>query len=132
MPKENETAPEQSVADRWTQSLAADGFVPVVNYFLDHYHELKPYDLTHGEAMFVIHLMRYKWTKDSPYPAFKTLAKLMGVSDKQARRYAQNLEKKRLLRRESRTGLPNKFDLKPLFKALENHREGNSEGNSKG
>ena len=76
--------------------------------------------------MFVIHLMRYKWTKDPPHPAFKTLAKLMGVSDKQTRRYAQSLEAKKLLRRESRTGLPNKFDLKPLFRALEKHREGKS------
>jgi len=127
MSKNDKAVLEQSIADRWTKSLAKDGFVPVVNYFLDHYHELKPYDLTHGEAMFVIHLMRYKWTKESPRPAFKTLAKLMGVSDKQTRRYAKNLETKKLLRRESRTGLPNRFDLKPLFRALEKHREDKSE-----
>ena len=126
MSKNDKTAPEQSIANRWTESLAEDGFVPVVNYFLDHYHELKPYELTHGEAMFVIHLMRYKWTEESPHPAFKTLARLMGVSDKQTRRYAQSLETKRLLRRESRTGLPNRFDLKPLFRALERHRAGQS------
>ncbi len=113
---------DRSVSDRWTKTLTEDGFVPVVNFFLEHYHELKPYDLTHGEAMFVIHLMSYKWTKDAPYPAFKSLAKLMGVTDKQARRYAQSLEEKSLLRREFRTGLPNKFDLNPLFKALEKHR----------
>ena len=126
MSKTDKTVLEKSIADRWTKSLAKDGFVPVVNYFLDHYHELKPYDLTHGEAMFVIHLMRYKWDKESPYPAFKTLAELMGVSDKQTRRYAQRLETKNLLRREFQKGSPNKFDLKPLFRALEKHREENS------
>ena len=126
MSKTDKTVLEKSIADRWTKSLAKDGFVPVVNYFLDHYHELKPYDLTHGEAMFVIHLMRYKWDKASPYPAFKTLAERMGVSDKQTRRYAQKLETKNLLRREFQKGSPNKFDLSPLFRALEKHREDNS------
>ena len=126
MTKKNKTAKGQSIADRWSKPLEEDGFVPVVKNFLDYYHELKPYNLTHGEAMFVIHLMSYKRTKEAPFPAFKTLAKLMGVSAKQARRYAQNLEGKKLLRRKSRIGLPNKFDLEPLFRALEKHREGKS------
>lgn len=126
MPKNDKAAKGKSIANRWSESLEEDGFVAVVNNFLDYYYELKPYNLTHGEAMFVIHLMSYKWTEDSPYPAFRTLAKLMGVSDKQTRRYAKSLETKKLLRREFRTGLPNKFDLNPLFRALEKHREGKS------
>ena len=99
--------------------------MPVVNYFLEHYHELEPYDLTHNEAMFVIHLMQYKWDNKPPRPAYKTLAKLMGVSEKTVRRYAQSLEQKKYLRRKIRTAQPNEFYLDPLFRALEQHQRKN-------
>ena len=58
----------------------------MVQDFLEHYHALKPYNLTHSEAMFVIHLIRYKWDESAPYPGYKALAKQMGVSHKSARR----------------------------------------------
>ena len=111
---------------RWSQRLAKDGFVPVVNHFLDHYHALKPYSLTHSEAMFVIHLIRYKWDESAPYPGYKTLAKQMGISHKSARRYAQSLEEKHYLRRRMRIAETNKFDLSPLIVALEKHLDQDS------
>jgi len=123
MAKTQNTNSKRKVADRWTKALAEDGFVPVTHSFLECYHELKPYSLTHGEAMFVIHLMYYKWSPDAPYPAFKSIASSMGVSDKQARRYAQSLETKKLLIREFKVGAANRFDLTPLFRALERHRK---------
>lgn len=121
-PMAKEPPNDHSVAKRWSEALAEDGFVPVVNYFLEHYHELRPYSLTHGEAMFVIHLMSFKWGEDAPYPGYKTIAKRMGVTDKTARRYAQNLDQKKYLLREKRAGQPNKFHLDNLIKALEKHR----------
>jgi len=108
---------------RWSDKLAKDGFVPVVNHFLDHYHALKPCDLTHSEAMFIIHLIRYKWNEMAPYPGYKTLAKQMGVSHKSARRYAQSLEAKGYLRRRVRIAETNRFDISPLIAALEKHLE---------
>jgi len=111
------------VAGRWSDKLAKDGFVPVVNQFLDYYHALKPYDLTHSEAMFIIHLIRYKWDESAPYPGYKTLAKQMGISHKSARRYAQSLESKGYLRRTVRVAETNKFDISPLISALEKHAE---------
>ncbi len=100
--------------------------MPVVNHFLDYYHALQPYDLTHSEAMFIIHLIRYKWDESAPYPGYKTLAKQMGISHKSARRYAQSLETKGYLLRQKRLAETNKFDITPLIRALEKHVEKNT------
>jgi DNA-binding MarR family transcriptional regulator len=69
--------------------------------------------------MFVVHLMRYKWGEEAPFPGYKTLARQMGISDKMARRHAKSLETKGFLRREIRRADTNRFDLGPLFRALE-------------
>src|SRR3954452_4801895 len=87
-----------AVAKRWTPELVACGFVPVSTFFLENYHRLRPYDLTYGEALFVIHLMQHKWDEASPYPAYKTIAARMHVSDKTARRFARSLEQKKYLK----------------------------------
>lgn len=110
---------------RWSKEFEGDGFVPVIHYFLDNYSQLKPYPLTHNEAMFVIHLIRYKWDEKEPYPAYKTIAKQMGISDKSARRYAKSLEEKNFLGRTIRKNDTNKFNLEPLIKALENDKKRN-------
>ncbi len=103
---------------KWDPTLEKEGFTMISSFFLKNYYRLKPYDLTYGEAMFVIHIMQYKWTEESPYPAFKTIAERMHVSTKSARRFAQSLDKKGYLIREIRKGYTNKFDLKPLINAL--------------
>ena len=69
--------------------------------------------------MFVIHIMSFKWGADAPYPGYKTIAKLMGVTDKMARRHAQSLEQKHYLVRKLRRANTNKFDFQQLFEALE-------------
>ena len=104
---------------RWRHAeLFDDGYVPVPVEFLRHYARLKPYSLTSGEALFVIHLMEFKWDNASPFPSYKTLAARMGVSDKMARRHAQSLEQKGYLRRIVRVGQTNRFNLTLLFDAL--------------
>jgi DNA-binding MarR family transcriptional regulator len=107
----------------WSPTLAKTRYVAVVHGFLDHYANLKPYSLTLGEAMFVVHLMRYKWGEDAPFPGYKSIARQMGVSDKMVRRYAKNLEGKGFLKREIRQANTNRFDLEPLFRALEERLE---------
>ena len=112
----------RSFARRWAPELEADGHTQISIYFLENYHRLKPYPLTHSEAMFVIHLMQYKWDERSPYPGYKTIAQRMGVATKSARRYAQSLQQKKCLHREVRIGQTNLFDLAPLMKALVAHK----------
>ena len=87
-------------------------------FFLKTYARLKPFSLTHGEATFVLHLMQFKWDEQAPFPSYATIARQMGVSTKQAQRYAVALEQKHYLKREQRTGTSNRFDLTPLFDAL--------------
>jgi Helix-turn-helix domain len=72
--------------------------------------QLKPYSLTPGEAMFVLHLMQFKWDDAAPFPGYKRIAAQMGISHKMARTHAKSLETKKLLRREMRVS--------PLFDAL--------------
>jgi DNA-binding MarR family transcriptional regulator len=82
---------------------------------------LKPYSLTVAEALFVIHLMWCKWDDDPPYPSLRTLARRMGITPIYARKLARSLEKKGFLRRMSRVGSTNAYDLTPLFKKLAAH-----------
>jgi DNA-binding MarR family transcriptional regulator len=112
-------AAARSFAKRWKHhELFAKGFVAVPTLFLHHYAHLKPYALTSGQALFVLHLMEFKWDSDAPFPGYATIAQRMGISDKMARRHAQSLELKKYLRREIRQGQTNRFDLTPLFDAL--------------
>ena len=109
----------RSHADRWKHpELLAAGYVAVPALFLRHYARLTPYSLTSGEALFVLHLMEFKWDEVAPFPSYKTLAQRMGVSAKMARRHAQRLESKGYLRRIVRTGQTNRFNLTPLFDKL--------------
>jgi len=96
------TNDKYSFEKRGALSLKEDGFVPVSTFFLENYHRLKPFDLTYGEAMFVIHLMQHKWDEKAPFPAYKTIAHRMHVSAKSARRWAASLEQKGYLKREMR------------------------------
>jgi hypothetical protein len=117
MPKEI-AANKYPFAKRWAKELEEDGHVQISTFFLENCHRLKPYPLTHGEAMFVVHLMQHKWGTEAPYPGYKTLAKRMGASDKTARRLAKSLEDKKYLEREIREAQTNKFHLKKLIDAL--------------
>jgi DNA-binding MarR family transcriptional regulator len=111
--------PDRSFITRWKhEALFEKGFVVLPTLFLRNYAHLKPYPLSPGEALFVLHLMEFKWDAKEPYPAYKTLAKRMGVSDKMTRRHAQSLEIKGYLKRQIRTSKTNRFDLNPLFDAL--------------
>jgi hypothetical protein len=118
-PETTTPATKRSFAERWGHRELFDrGFVVTPTFFLQYYARLKPYPLTGGEALFVIHMMEFKWDAAAPFPGYKTLAERMGVSDKMARRHAQSLEAKGYLLRQARTGQTNLFDLRPLFDAL--------------
>ena len=126
-PSPKASTEERKVAKRWTAKLVADGFTPVSDYFLKNYHRLSP-PLTSSEAMLVVHLVLHKWGEDAPYPAFKTLAKRMGITATSARNHARKLEQKSYLHREKRVGTTNRFHLEPLFEALEKLRAADERG----
>jgi DNA-binding transcriptional ArsR family regulator len=107
---------KHNVAARWTPHLAKDGWTPVVDAFLDFYHGLK---ISNTEAMFLIHLIRHKWTTRMPYPSFSKIASKMGLSVDAIRLHAKSLQKKGYLKRIERKGTSNLYDLSGLFSALE-------------
>lgn len=109
----------RSLTARWKHEVLLDkGWVPVPVRFFELYAQLKPFSLTPGEAMFVLHLMQFKWEEAAPFPGYKRIAGQMGISHKMARTHAKSLETKKLLRRQMRVGQTNRFDLVPLFDAL--------------
>lgn len=117
-PAADAAKPKRSFIARWHHpGLFNKGFVVVPTLFLQVYAHLKP-EITPGEAMFILHLMEFKWDQDHPYPGYKTLARRMGRSEKTAQGHAQSLQIKGYLRRQVRKAETNKFDLTPLFDAL--------------
>jgi hypothetical protein len=115
------TSPRKgSIAAQWGNKpgLFDPGFLVVPHKFLREYANLRPFALTTGEALFVLHLMSFKWNEAAPFPTYKRIANYMGVSEKMVRRYAQALQRKGYLRRQFRTQAANAFDLTDLFNAL--------------
>jgi len=111
---------KRSARARWgkhTEELFFEGFLAVPIKFLRTYAALRP-PLTHGEALFILHLMTFKWDEALPYPSYKTLSRLMGVDQKTVQRYAQSLCRKKYLFRIFQAKGTNRFDLTNLFAAL--------------
>jgi hypothetical protein len=113
----------RSVSERWSPKLVEGvkntglrGYVPVVRTFLRLYHRL---GLSAAQALFVIHLLDFKRDANAPFPSYARIARYMGVQAKAVQRYARTLERKGLLRRETRNGESNRFDLQPLFERVE-------------
>jgi len=112
-----------SIRYRWggDERVIEGGFLAVPRSF---FFSAASLGLTPAESAFVLQLMSFKWSEEDPYPGYDLLAQRLGVSPKQARKYAQQLEDKGLLRRIPRfdagTGdrTSNAFDLQPLFRGL--------------
>jgi hypothetical protein len=109
----------RKIDQRWTKLLAAR-FTPVSDVFLENYSKLKP-AIKPVEAMFIIHLLSFKWDRNDPFPSFGKVAGYMGISAAAVRAYARSLENKGYLKRRAVLGRTSRFDLKPLFAALEAH-----------
>lgn len=107
------------LAVRWggRAVLLERGFVAVPLYFFELLSSL-PKPPTPTETVFILNLMYHKRDRRDPYPAYKTIAKRMAISVSYARDLARNLVRKQLLNLTIRVGLPNLFDLEPLFAKL--------------
>lgn len=116
----NNITVNNSHAARWKhEKLFGRGYLAVPIAFLEHYARLKKFGgLTHAEAMFILHVMSFKWGERAPFPSYATLAKRMGTSPKTVQRQAKALEDKGYLVRVARHGRSNAFELTPLFDSL--------------
>jgi len=115
----NEIKKNRKIDQRWTKLLSVR-FTPVSDVFLENYSKLKP-AIKPVEAMFIIHLLSFKWDRNDPFPSFGKVATYMGISPAAVRAYARSLEKKGYLERRAVVGRTSRFNLNPLFAALETH-----------
>lgn len=103
----------------WGRELGKK-WTPVSDYFLENFHRLAGGELSPSDAMFIIMLMRFKWDERRPFPALTTVAKSMNRTVRYVRKTCARLEEHGLLKRElSKTGGRSRYDLQPLFAALE-------------
>jgi len=108
-----------SVQKIWGKELGQK-WTPVSDYFLENFHRLANGSVSPSDAMFIVMLMRFKWDDRNPYPALTTVAKSMNRSVRYVRQTCARLEKAGLLQREkSSKGGRNRYNLQPLFDALE-------------
>lgn len=108
--------PKHALSERWSPLIASTGFTPVPSVFLEHYAKL---NITTSEAMLLLHLASFKWTRKFPFPSVTLLAKLMGCSERNVRKLCSSLESVGYVRRIGREGTSNQFDLSGLFTKLE-------------
>lgn len=108
---------------RFGSDLMQGNFTVVPNLILDHYAEL---GIAPAEMLWAIHVWEYWWTGHDPYPALSTVAEKMGVSRRQAQRYAESLREKGFLETNVRVleGVgqsTNEYDFTPMLRAIRQH-----------
>jgi hypothetical protein len=77
---------------RFGNAILEAGFTAVPNLFLQHYQYLR---LSDSQAMWIIHLLRYKWTAGAPFPRQGNIP--MACAEKTRRRHASYLRSQGLL-----------------------------------
>ena len=104
------------IAERWSATVVAGGWAAVPRLFMDSYADL---NISPTEAMLLLHIMSFKWDNRMPFPSVKKLRTRLGRSDSQVRALLRSLETKGFIRRNTRIGRSNEFDVEPLILALE-------------
>ena len=77
---------------RFDDELLDAGFTAIPNLLLQHYRDL---GLSDGQAFWIVHLLRFKWSKAAPHPRQGNIP--MACSETTRHRYAQALREKGLL-----------------------------------
>jgi hypothetical protein len=112
------------MVDKWGQAVAERGFAQIPNYllllnsFIDEEQRLTPVEL-----LVVFQLVGAWWQKDTiPFPSMATLAKRLGVSERQVQRAINRLVKDDIIAKTKRRSrgiiASNAYDLSPLVELL--------------
>jgi DNA-binding transcriptional regulator YhcF (GntR family) len=107
------------VAEIWggREDLFDDGFFVMPSRFLRGYSSAKQ-PISNVEFMYLLQVLSHKWTHERPYPSYRRLAQLLGITERMARRHADSLERKGYLYRSKRPDKKIEYDLEPLFKSI--------------
>lgn len=87
-------ASHNRITVRFGDAVLEDGFTTVPNLVLKHFAGL---GITHSEMLFTVCVWQYWWSDKDPYPGLQTIADRLGISWRQAHRYAKSLETKGFL-----------------------------------
>ncbi len=102
-------------ASLWGEECWAEGFVAVPNRLLTHAGAI---GLDAVGLALVVHLLSFARPGSSPWPAIKTLASRLGLSERHLRRQVVSLEEAGLVQRQARLGSSSAFDFGGLVQRL--------------
>lgn len=122
--KEKAPPAERSIGQRLTPRLAEEGWVAVPALLLRYMGRFPcpsgASGLSMAEVLVLIQLLSFKWTKEPPRPTIEMLMERLDLSRRRVFALLAGLKKKRLLNWErGARGRANRYDLQPLFRALE-------------
>lgn len=116
---------DQSVKAKWGERLfhvyktrkmgGMGGYIPVIRSFLRLYHRMK---LSPQAAMAALHIIDSKWDKQAPWTSASLLAKRLGKSESQAKKYIAELRKVGVKATYTATKREYTFDFEDFFEKL--------------
>ncbi len=108
---------DNSLAAKWSEAIAEDGFTMVPNSLLKHYGQL---GLTPSEFLILVNIESYRWEADNfPFPSVETLAKRVDMKTRTVTRIITRLHKdKRLIIRRPRRNTSNEYSFYPIIYKL--------------
>jgi DNA replication protein DnaD len=114
-------AADYAIAVRFGDKLLDYGFTSIPNVLLFNYTQL---GISNQELVFILHLLSFWWGREKPYPSLGLIAERMGITWRQAHRYAHSLEEKQYLTITERADefgrrSTSEYDFTPLLKALQ-------------
>lgn len=96
------------------KALEVDGWQSLPNMFLDNYAKL---GISDAEAMVVLHILRYQYHDQLPFPKIATIARRMSVAEKTVQIYVRRLREAGLLVTNRRRS-SQEYDFTPLIDRL--------------
>lgn len=99
----------------WDDVILDSGFSLVPNLLLDYQSQL---EISSEELCLIIHVLRYKYSHEDPYPRNKTISERMGISSTTLQRNISTLKTKKYLKREQVDDWKYSWDFNGLLDAL--------------
>ncbi len=111
---------------RWRNaSVRLGGFVPVVRSFLRLYSSYSPHGmrLTATDAMLILHILDSKWDEGAPRVKTAVLAKRLGISAQQVKKYLRDFKNFDIDARYNAKTREYEFDFDQFFQGLAKYAE---------
>lgn len=108
----------RTFSEKWSNYIELLGYTAVPNCLITCQVSI---GITSSEFNVLVQILQYRFDDGMPYPSLQSIAKRSGLAVSSVRRNIRTLEEKGLIRRLSRIGSTNLFDVQPLIETLHNH-----------